>query len=80
MGVLEIAIRITTAVIFGGSPTRIAAQVVSGIGFLGAGVILREGLRSSVTSSSRRAINRTNLISARVSCRGSPWTRSCCVP
>ena len=26
------------------SPTRIAAQVVSGIGFLGAGVILREGL------------------------------------
>ncbi len=26
-----------------GSPTRIAAQVVSGIGFLGAGVILRDG-------------------------------------
>jgi putative Mg2+ transporter-C (MgtC) family protein len=26
------------------SPTRIAAQVVSGIGFLGAGVILRDGL------------------------------------
>jgi putative Mg2+ transporter-C (MgtC) family protein len=26
------------------SPTRIASQVVSGIGFLGAGVILREGL------------------------------------
>lgn len=26
------------------SPTRIAAQIVSGIGFLGAGVILREGL------------------------------------
>jgi putative Mg2+ transporter-C (MgtC) family protein len=26
------------------SPTRIAAQVVSGIGFLGAGVIIREGL------------------------------------
>ena len=25
------------------SPTRISAQVVSGIGFLGAGVILREG-------------------------------------
>jgi len=25
------------------SPTRIAAQVASGIGFLGAGVILREG-------------------------------------
>jgi len=28
----------------GADPTRIAAQVVSGIGFLGAGVILREGL------------------------------------
>jgi putative Mg2+ transporter-C (MgtC) family protein len=27
-----------------GSPTRIAAQVASGIGFLGGGVILREGL------------------------------------
>lgn len=27
-----------------GDPTRIAAQVVSGIGFLGAGVILREGM------------------------------------
>jgi putative Mg2+ transporter-C (MgtC) family protein len=26
------------------SPTRVAAQVVSGIGFLGAGLILREGL------------------------------------
>ena len=26
------------------SPTRVAAQVVSGIGFLGAGVILREGI------------------------------------
>ena len=26
------------------SPTRVAAQVVSGIGFLGAGVIIREGL------------------------------------
>jgi putative Mg2+ transporter-C (MgtC) family protein len=26
------------------SPTRVAAQVVSGIGFLGAGVIFREGL------------------------------------
>ena len=26
------------------SPTRIAAQVVSGVGFLGAGVIFREGL------------------------------------
>jgi putative Mg2+ transporter-C (MgtC) family protein len=27
-----------------GDPTRIAAQIVSGIGFLGAGVILREGI------------------------------------
>ncbi len=27
-----------------GSPTRVAAQVVSGIGFLGGGVILRQGL------------------------------------
>ncbi len=27
----------------GGDPTRIAAQVVSGIGFLGAGVIMRDG-------------------------------------
>lgn len=27
-----------------GDPTRMAAQVVSGIGFLGAGVILREGI------------------------------------
>ena len=26
------------------SPTRVAAQVVSGVGFLGAGVILREGI------------------------------------
>src|SRR5712672_2536351 len=27
-----------------GDPTRVAAQVVSGVGFLGAGVILREGV------------------------------------
>ncbi|MBV8651001.1 MAG: MgtC/SapB family protein, partial [Alphaproteobacteria bacterium] len=27
-----------------GDPTRIAAQVVSGIGFLGAGIILRQGI------------------------------------
>ncbi len=26
------------------SPTRVAAQVVSGVGFLGAGVIFKEGL------------------------------------
>jgi putative Mg2+ transporter-C (MgtC) family protein len=29
----------------GADPTRVAAQVVSGIGFLGAGVILRDGLK-----------------------------------
>jgi putative Mg2+ transporter-C (MgtC) family protein len=28
----------------GADPTRVAAQVVSGIGFLGAGIILRDGL------------------------------------
>jgi putative Mg2+ transporter-C (MgtC) family protein len=28
-----------------GNPTRVAAQVVSGIGFLGAGIIFREGLQ-----------------------------------
>jgi putative Mg2+ transporter-C (MgtC) family protein len=27
-----------------GDPTRVAAQIVSGIGFLGAGIILREGI------------------------------------
>jgi putative Mg2+ transporter-C (MgtC) family protein len=29
--------------LFGGDPSRVAAQVVSGIGFLGAGLIVREG-------------------------------------
>src|SRR5437667_6704043 len=29
------------------SPTRVAAQIVSGIGFLGAGVIMREGVNIS---------------------------------
>src|ERR1700748_2708752 len=33
-----------SAMVGTGDPTRIAAQVVSGIGFLGAGVILREGV------------------------------------
>jgi len=33
-----------SAMVGGGDPTRVAAQVVSGIGFLGAGVILREGI------------------------------------
>jgi putative Mg2+ transporter-C (MgtC) family protein len=31
------------------SPTRVAAQVVSGIGFLGAGLIFREGLNTAAT-------------------------------
>ena len=33
-----------SAMVGGGDPTRVAAQVVSGIGFLGAGIILREGI------------------------------------
>src|SRR5579859_3623579 len=33
-----------SALVAEGDPTRVAAQVVSGIGFLGAGVILREGV------------------------------------
>jgi hypothetical protein len=32
------------------SPTRVAAQVVSGIGFLGAGIIFREGFRSPAST------------------------------
>src|ERR1700682_3690730 len=45
-----VALGAASFVIFGalfpeeGSPTRVAAQVVSGIGFLGAGLIFREGL------------------------------------
>lgn len=40
------AIFVTFAALFPGesSPTRMAAQVVSGIGFLGAGIIFKEGL------------------------------------
>jgi putative Mg2+ transporter-C (MgtC) family protein len=33
-----------SAMVGQGDPTRVAAQIVSGIGFLGAGVILREGI------------------------------------
>jgi putative Mg2+ transporter-C (MgtC) family protein len=33
-----------SAIVGEGDPTRVAAQVVTGIGFLGAGVILREGI------------------------------------
>lgn len=40
--------------LFGGDPTRIAAQVVTGIGFLGGGAILREGatIRGLTTAAS----------------------------
>jgi len=40
------------AVVRGGDPTRIAAQVVTGIGFLGAGTILRgtDGVRGLTTA------------------------------
>jgi hypothetical protein len=38
------------------SPTRIAAQVVCGIGFLGGGVILREGLASPAGTKSLSAV------------------------
>lgn len=38
------------------SPTRIAAQVVSGIGFLGGGIILREGLNVRGTQYGRDAV------------------------
>ena len=37
-------VSLSTLVVHDGDPTRIAGQVVSGIGFLGGGVILREGL------------------------------------
>jgi putative Mg2+ transporter-C (MgtC) family protein len=46
-----VAIGAASFVVFGslfpaeGSPTRVAAQVVTGIGFLGAGIIFREGLQ-----------------------------------
>jgi hypothetical protein len=36
-----------SAIVDRGDPTRVAGQVVSGIGFLGAGVILREGINVS---------------------------------
>jgi len=41
---LVMIMSINIAVRFGSDPTRLAAQVVSGIGFLGAGAILRYGL------------------------------------
>ena len=40
------------------SPTRVAAQVVSGIGFLGAGLIFREGMSGSGLSGLCRARHR----------------------
>src|SRR5690606_11812825 len=39
-----------SSVIDGGDPNRIAAQVVSGIGFLGAGIILKSESRKKVTN------------------------------
>jgi len=39
-----IFVSISTIMVQAGDPTRIAGQVVTGIGFLGGGVILREGL------------------------------------
>ncbi|WP_371360273.1 MgtC/SapB family protein, partial [Salmonella sp. E404] len=45
-----VALGAATFVLFAGlfpgeeSPTRVAAQIVSGIGFLGAGIIFKEGL------------------------------------
>jgi putative Mg2+ transporter-C (MgtC) family protein len=55
-----------------GDPTRIAAQVVTGIGFLGAGVILREGINVLVSTRPRR-------------CGARPWSgrwpvRDCLAP
>ena len=57
-------------------PTRVAAQIVTGIGFLGAGVIMKQG--ASVTASphpNRRRCSGTTGITAR--CTGSPATTSC---
>ena len=39
-----------SGVISEGDPTRIAAQIVSGIGFLGAGIILKSEKRDKVTN------------------------------
>lgn len=38
---------VESAIHFGGDPARIAAQIVAGVGFLGAGSILREGNKIS---------------------------------
>ena len=47
------------------SPTRVAAQVVSGIGFLGAGLIFREGL-------SVRGLNTAATLWCSATTRGQP--------
>lgn len=39
-----------SGVIGGGDPNRIAAQIVSGIGFLGAGIIIRSEKKDTVTN------------------------------
>ena len=36
-------ISIETAIVYGGEPGRISAQIITGIGFIGAGVIIRQG-------------------------------------
>src|SRR4051812_31641826 len=38
-------VSIETAHIYGGEPSRITAQILTGIGFIGGGVILRQGSR-----------------------------------
>ena len=46
------------------SPTRVAAQVVSGIGFLGAGIIFREGVnvRGLNTAATLSTVRETNTV------------------
>ena len=46
-------------------PARLAAQVVSGIGFLGAGAIMKEGLNVTGLSSGRRTCRRSRLLHGR---------------
>ncbi len=46
-------ISIETAIVYGGEPARISAQIVTGIGFIGAGVILvRGGKIAGITTAS----------------------------
>jgi putative Mg2+ transporter-C (MgtC) family protein len=43
-GTRRLRLFVFSGVVGQGDPTRVTAQVVSGIGFLGAGIILREGV------------------------------------